>query len=86
MCQYSLEIEESDGVLFPSHQAKGRSYGCHLATARKIAEIFYIMVRDKIAYDEGKVGLDEEALFKRKIERTQRVLNALNAKLYAKAS
>jgi hypothetical protein len=39
-----------------------------------------------VAYDEGRVGMDEEALLKRKIERTQRQLNALNAKLYATAS
>ena len=44
------------------------------------------MVRDKVAYDEGRVGLDEETLLKRKIERTQRALDALNAKLYATAS
>ena len=57
-----------------------------VATAHKIAEIFFIMVRDKVAYDEGRVGLDEETLLQRKIERTQRALDALNAKLYATAS
>jgi hypothetical protein len=51
-----------------------------------MAEIFFIMVRDRVAYDEGRVGLDEETLLKRKIERTQRQLEALNAKLYATAS
>lgn len=30
-----------------------------VATAHKMAEIFFIMVRDRVAYDEGRVGLDE---------------------------
>ena len=56
-----------------------------VATAHKMAEIFFIMVRDKVAYDEGRVGTDEETLLKKKIERTQRRLNVLNAKFYASA-
>ena len=28
-----------------------------VATAHKMAEIFFIMVRDRVAYDEGRVGL-----------------------------
>ena len=57
-----------------------------VATAHKIAEIFLIMVRDKVAYDEGRVDLDEETFLRRKIERTQRALDALSAKLYATVS
>ena len=47
----------------------------------KIARIFYVMVKNKCAYDETKVGLDEQELLKKKIERTQRALNKLNARL-----
>ena len=53
-----------------------------VATAYKIARIFYAMVKNKCAYDETKVGLDEQELLKKKIERTQRVLDKLNARLY----
>lgn len=57
-----------------------------VATAHKMAGIFYIMVKNKVAYDESKVGLCEEELLKRKIERAQKTLDALNAKLYGVAS
>jgi hypothetical protein len=39
-----------------------------------------------VAYDENKVGLSEEELLKRKIERAQKTLETLNAKLYGTAS
>ena len=57
-----------------------------VATANKVAKIFYIMVKNKVAYYESKVGLNEEELLRRKIERAQKTLNALNAKLYGVAS
>ena len=74
------------GFYFRRIKSRAGHMSAIVATAHKMAEIFYIMVRDKVAYDEGRVGLDEEALLKRKIERTQRQLEALNAKLYATAS
>lgn len=74
------------GFYFRRIKSRGGHMAAIVATAHKIAEIFYIMVRDKVAYDEGKVGLDEKTLLKRKIERTHRALSALNAKLYATAN
>lgn len=74
------------GFYFRRIKSRAGHMSAIVATAHKMAEIFFIMVRDKVAYDEGRVGLDEEALLKRKIERTQRQLEALNAKLYATAS
>ena len=56
-----------------------------VATAHKIAEVFYIMVKNKVEYNENKVGLNEEELLKRKIQRAQRTLNMLNEKLYSTA-
>ena len=56
-----------------------------VATAHKIAEVFYIMVKNKVEYDENKVGLSEEEQLRRKIERAQRTLNILNEKLYGTA-
>lgn len=74
------------GFYFRRIKSRAGHMSAIVATAHKMAEIFFIMVRDKVAYDEGRVGLDEETLLKRKIERTQRQLEALNAKLYATAS
>ena len=54
-----------------------------VATAHKIARIFYVMVKNKRTYDETKVGLDEHELLRKKIERTQRALEKLNARLSA---
>ena len=54
-----------------------------VATAHKIARIFYAMVKTKCAFDETKVGLDEKELLTMKIIRTQKVLDRLNAKLSA---
>ena len=73
------------GFYFRRIKSRAGHMSAIVATAHKMAEIFFIMVRDKVAYDEGRVGMDEKALLKRKIERTQRQLNALNAKLYATA-
>lgn len=74
------------GFYFRRIKSRAGHMSAIVATAHKMAEIFFIMVRDRVAYDEGRVGLDEETLLKRKIERTQRQLEALNAKLYATAS
>ena len=52
-----------------------------VATAHKMARILYVMVKSKTAYDETKVGLDEQELLMKKIERAKCALNRLNAKL-----
>ena len=52
-----------------------------VATAHKMARILYVMVKSKTAYDETKVGLDEQELLMKKIERAKYALNRLNAKL-----
>ena len=54
-----------------------------VATAHKMARIFYVMVRNKCAHDETKVGPDEKEFLTMKIQRTQRALDRLNAKLSA---
>jgi len=71
------------GFYFRRIKSRAGHMSAIVATAHKMAEIFFIMVRDKVPYDEGRVGMDEETLLKRKIERTQRQLDKLNAKLYA---
>ena len=39
----------------------------------------------KVEYNESKVGLTEEELLRRKIERAQKTLETLNKKLYESA-
>lgn len=48
-----------------------------MATAHKIAKIFYTMVKTKQAYDPGKVGLPEEKITEKKIAKLERALAKL---------
>lgn len=52
-----------------------------VATANKIARIFYAMVTNKTRFNESKVGLDEKELLQRKIALAQKTLDRLNLRL-----
>lgn len=52
-----------------------------VATAHKIAKIFFTMVKTHTEYDESKTGINEKALLERKILMTQRRLDKLNRQL-----
>ncbi len=80
------DMKNPMGFYFRRLKSRGGHMSAIVATAHKMAEIFYIMIQNKVAYDETKVGLSEEELLRRKIERAQKTLEALNAKLYEKAS
>ena len=80
------DMKNPMGFYFRRLKSRGGHMSAIVATAHKMAEIFYIMVKNKVAYDENKVGLSEEELLKRKIERAQKTLETLNAKLYGTAS
>lgn len=69
------------GFYFRRIRSRGGHMQAIVATAHKIARIFYVMVKNKYAYDETKVGLDEQEMLKKKIERTQMALNKLNSRL-----
>lgn len=73
------------GYYFRRIKSRGGHMQAIVATAHKIARIFYVMVKNKCAYDETKVGLDEKKLLMKKIERTQRALDRLNVRLSATA-
>lgn len=73
------------GYYFRRIKSRNGHMSAIVATAHKIAEVFYIMVRDKVEYDEKRVGQDEITILRKKIERTQRTLELLNAKLYKSA-
>ena len=69
------------GIYFRRQKSKGGHLQAIVATANKIAKIFYTMVVTKNHYDESKVGLDEKQLLERKIIMAQRTLDRLNLKL-----
>lgn len=58
-------------------KSKGGPTFAHVATAHKMAKIFYNMVKSKVEYDGDKIGPDERTLLERKILREQRKLDRL---------
>jgi len=84
LCANALKDAKNPmGYYFRRIKSRGGHMQAIVATAHKIARIFYVMVKNKCAYDETKVGLDEKELLTMKIQRTQRALDRLNAKLSA---
>lgn len=82
LCANALKDAKNPlGFYFRRIRPRGGHMQAIVATAHKIARIFYVMVRDKRAYDETKVGLNEQDLLRKRIERTQRALDKLNARL-----
>lgn len=71
------------GIYFRRQKSKGGHLQAIVATANKIARIFYTMVATKIQFDENKTGLDEKTLIQRKIAIAQRTLDRLNLKMSA---
>lgn len=65
-------------------RAKSGGVQANVATAHKIAKIFYTLVKKKIAYDSSKVGIDEKEILKIKLLRLERAMAKLN-KRYAEA-
>ncbi len=82
LCANSVKnVKTGLGVYFRRQKSKGGHLQAIVATANKIARIFYTMVVSKNHYDESKVGLDEKELLQRKIALAQRTLDRLNLKL-----
>lgn len=48
-----------------------------IATAHKVAEIFFAMVSNKTSYNPAKVGMDEQTLIERRITRYKRELERI---------
>ena len=61
-------------------RAKSGTLQANVATAHKIAKIFYTMVKTKEKYNPAKVGLDEREITQKKILRLERALEKLNRK------
>lgn len=79
------DMKNPMGFYFRRLKSRGGHMSAIVATAHKMAEIFYIMVKNKVEYDERKIGISEEELIKRKIERAKKTLDALNERLYKSA-
>ena len=73
------------GIYFRRQKSKGGHLQAIVATANKIARIFYTMVATKMQFDKNRVGLDEKTIIQRKIAIAQRALDRLNLKLSATA-
>ncbi len=79
LCANSVKnVKTGLGVYFRRQKSKGGHLQAIVATANKIARIFYVMVTTKTPFDESKVGLDEKELLQRKIALAQRTLDRLN--------
>ena len=65
------------GNYYRRMKAKSGALQAKVATAHKMAKIFYTMVKNKVAYDASKVGLNERELTERKIAKLERALTRL---------
>lgn len=65
------------GNYYRRMKAKSGALQANVATAHKMAKIFYTMVKNKVAYDASKVELNERELTERKIAKLERALTRL---------
>ena len=65
------------GNYYRRMKAKSGALQANVATAHKMAKICYTMVKNKVAYDASKVGLNERELTERKIAKLERALTRL---------
>jgi len=82
LCANSLkDAKNESGYYFRRMKSRGGHLQAIVATANKIAKIFFVMIKTKQNYEPKKAGSDEKTLLQRKIERTQKCLERLNVKL-----
>lgn len=82
LCANSLKRNKTTlGYYFRRIQSRCGYSQAIVATAHKIAKIFFTMVKTHTEYDESKTGINEKALLERKILMTQRRLDKLNRQL-----
>lgn len=86
LCANTLkDAKNSLGIYFRRIRSRSGHMQAIVATAHKMARIFYTMVKNKSEYDETNVGIDEQELLLKKIERAKITLARLNAKLCVSA-
>lgn len=86
LCANTLkDAKNSLGIYFRRIRSRSGHMQAIIATAHKMARIFYTMVKNKSEYDETNVGIDEQELLLKKIERAKITLARLNAKMCVSA-
>lgn len=87
LCANTLkDAKNSLGIYFRRIRSRSGHMQAIIATAHKMARILYTMVKNKSEYDETNVGIDEQELLLKKIERAKITLVRLNAKLCVSAN
>lgn len=87
LCANTLkDAKNSLGIYFRRIRSRSGHMQAIIATAHKMARIFYTMVKNKSEYDETNVGIDEQELLLKKIERAKITLARLNAKFCVSAN
>ena len=87
LCANTLkDAKNSLGIYFRRIRSRSGHMQAIIATAHKMARIFYTIVKNKSEYDETNVGIDEQELLLKKIERAKITLVRLNAKLCVSAN
>lgn len=82
MCANAVKDEKTEiGNYFRRIKARNGSALAIVATAHKIARIFYTMIKNRQEYNPRLVGCDEKELLLRKIERTRKALYKLDQRL-----
>ncbi len=82
LCANTLKRNKTTlGYYFRRIQSRCGYSQAIVATAHKIAKIFYTMIKNHTEYDESKTGINERELLERKITMTQRRLDKLNRQL-----
>ena len=78
----TIRAEKSElGAFYRRMKSRSGAMQAVVATAHKMARIFYTMVKNKTEYDATKVGADEKSLLEKKIARANYQLQKLNERL-----
>ena len=82
MCANAVKDEKSEmGIYFRRIKARNGSAQAIVATAHKIARIFYTMIKNRQEYNPEMVGCDEKELLIRKIAKARKALSKLDQRL-----
>lgn len=82
MCANAVKDEKTEmGNYFRRLKSRSGSAQAIVATAHKIARIFYTMIKNRQEYNAKLVGSDEKELLIRKIERAKKALFKLDQRL-----
>ena len=82
MCANAVKEEKTEmGNYFRRIKARSGSAQAIVATAHKIARIFYTMIKNRQEYNPRLTGCDEKELLLRKIERAKKALYKLDQRL-----